>query len=107
MDSGVHMHLAVTKLQGSLRDAESGRRIVRRSGPTSAMGLRRDRVDHGTRSTSGPGCGRVRSEMPTNRSGASASLRRWLRGFSLASAAGAGRLVDAILERRSAAVADR
>jgi hypothetical protein len=40
MDSGVHMHLAVTKLQNSLRAAGSGRRTVRRSGPTSEMGLK-------------------------------------------------------------------
>jgi D-alanyl-D-alanine carboxypeptidase len=45
------------------------------------------------------------SEMPTNRSGASASSRRWLRGFTLASPTGAGRLIREILDRRSAAVA--
>jgi hypothetical protein len=50
MDSGVHTHLAVTQLQNSLRDAESGRRSVRRSGPTSEMGLKgpgrsRDSID--------------------------------------------------------------
>jgi len=39
MDSGVHMHLAVTTFQGSLRDAASGHRTVRRSGPTSAMAV--------------------------------------------------------------------
>lgn len=39
MESGVHMRLAVTKFQGSL-DAESGRRIVRRSGATFEMGLK-------------------------------------------------------------------
>jgi hypothetical protein len=45
-----------------------------------------DRVDHGTRSTSRAGWGRVISEMPTNRSDASASSRR-------RSAAGAGALI--------------
>ena len=33
MDSSVQVHHAVTKFQGSLRDAESGRGSVRRSGP--------------------------------------------------------------------------
>ena len=52
MDSGVHMQLALTKLQGPLRDAESGRRTVRRTGPISEVGLKGGRVDHRTRSTS-------------------------------------------------------
>src|SRR4051794_29444873 len=45
------------------------------------------------------------TEMPTSRSGGSASSRGWLRGSTLVSAAGAGRLVHVILERKSVAVA--
>jgi len=70
MDSGIHMHLTVG-----------------RSGPASETGPERDRVDRGTRSTGRAGSGRVVSEMPTNRSGASASSRRRPRGRTLAAVA--------------------
>ena len=96
MESGVQVRLAVTEFQGALRDAESGRGFVRRSGAI-LNGSDRDGVDHGTRSTSGLGCGRVMSEMPTNRSGASASSRRWPRGSRLASAVAGALIVLAAL----------
>jgi hypothetical protein len=43
--------------------------------------------------------------MPTSRSGTRAPSRHWLRGSTLASTTGAGRLIRAIRDRGSAAVA--
>ena len=43
--------------------------------------------------------------MPTRRSSTRAPSRRWLKGSTLASPTGAGRLIRAIRDRRSAAVA--